>query len=103
MSNQVGGGYLEQAPRWTYLKSGQDLRESSHMENVIKANIRAKVSYFFISREKFNFVQFLEKNELVSKNAVFYFFPCRKKKNSFLIWVSQCVSNFSRKKKKTKH
>ena len=72
MSNQVGGGYLEQTPRWTYLKSGQDLRESSHMENVIKANIRAKVSYFFISREKFNFVHFFEKNELVSENAGFF-------------------------------
>ena len=32
-----------------------------------------------------------------------FFFPVPEKKNSLLIWVSQCVSNFSRKKKnKTK-
>ena len=33
------------------------------MENVIKVNIRAKVSYFFIFRKKFNFVHFFEKND----------------------------------------
>ena len=38
----------------------------------------SKVPYFFISLPKFVFAHFLGKIELVSKNVVFYFFPCRK-------------------------
>ena len=36
----------------------------------------AKVPYFFISQEKFKFVHFLGKIELVSKKAVFFFPSC---------------------------
>ena len=42
-----------------------------------------KVPYFFISREKFNFVQCLDKNELFSKNAGFFFFRAGKKTQPF--------------------
>ena len=57
------------------------------MANVLIAG--AKVPYFFISQEKFNFAHFLAKFELVSKSAVF-FFPAPEKKNS-LLRLSQSV------------
>ena len=50
--------------------------------------VGAKVPYFFISQEKFNFAHFLAKFELVSKSAVF--FSCAGKKNS-LLRLSQSV------------
>ena len=58
----------------------------------------AKVSYFFISQEKFIFLHFLEKIELVSKNAVF-FFRHRKKKQPFEIESVSAFQTFPGKKK----
>ena len=43
------------------------------------SRLEAKV-HFFISQENFNFLHFLEKIELVSKNAVFFPAPGEKKK-----------------------
>ena len=58
-----------------------------------------KVSYFFISREKFNFRHFWAKIEGVSQNGVFFhrcFFQVPGE------WVSEWNVNFFREKKKTK-
>ena len=59
------------------------------------------IIYFLISREKFNFVQFLEKNELVSKNAVF-FFPVPEKKTAFKFELVSAYRTFPGKKNKAK-
>ena len=63
---------------------------------------QTKVSYFFISQEKFKFVHFFEKIELVSKKAVFFsravFFSYRPR-----IWVSKYDLNFSREKKNSQN
>ena len=64
-------------------------------------SMQPMVPYFFISQEKFNFAHFLEKIELVSKNAVF--FSGAGKKNS-LLRLSQSVrfKLFQEKKKQIK-
>ena len=59
-----------------------------------------KVPYLFISQEKFNFLHFLEKIELVSKNAVFFW--RRKKKQPFEIESVSAFQTFPGKKKQIK-
>ena len=59
-----------------------------------------KVLYFFISREMFNFLHFLGKIELVSKNSVLL--SRQRKKKSFSERISRCGVNFSREKTRKK-
>ena len=57
---------------------------------------QAKVPYFFISREKFNFCHFWSKIEWASENVVF--FQCCIFFSGSWIWVSEWTLNFSWKK-----
>ena len=61
-------------------------------------HLSAKVSYFFISQEKFIFDHFSAKIEWVSENGVF-FFRCCFFFSALWKWVSEWSVNFSRKKK----
>ena len=60
--------------------------------------IPIKGTVFFISREKFKFLQFLEKIEWVSKNAVFFSWT-RKKKTAFWDELVSTFKLFQGKKK----
>merc|ERR1712168_163488 len=58
-----------------------------------------KGTVFFISQEKFIFLHFLEKIELVSKNAVFFFRRREKKKQPFENESVSAFQTFPGKKK----
>ena len=74
---------LSPPPLWHFFrlkKGGGDLERHFDLQPIsAKKGGGPKVPYFFISQEKFNFSHFFEKLELVSKIAVFFPVPEKKK------------------------